>query len=158
MQGNSRHTVEKAVPRLKNLAPGAAGTWQTTRRAPYRRRGLGSTAAPRFRPLAFLLIRESHSAMRMELYPKVDGAVKSRWPTGVPAVVFPVPRRINRSVFALALHEHPIFLRRPPLVFRLSWSDGSAAADIEAKGAQVDDVAHGGHAANAQMGQVHLVF
>ena len=26
------------------------------------------------------------------------------------------------------------------------------------KGAQVDDVAHGGHAANAQMGQVHLVF
>ena len=41
--------------------------------------------------------------------PTFDGAVKSRWPTGVLAVVFPVPRRINRSVFALALHEHPIF-------------------------------------------------
>ena len=43
-------------------------------------------------------------------------------------------------------------------VFPFLRSDCRAAADIETESAQIDDVAHGGHAANAWIGQIHLVF
>ncbi len=44
-----------------------------------------------------------------------------------------------------------------PLTSYLLTNCGTSA-DIETEGTQVDDVAHGGHAANAYMSQVHLVF
>ena len=96
---------KRRAPRRKTSVSGSSSnnpgwrSWKTVSSShgvsfPYGNRRLGIA---RIRRLQFIAS------------PTFDGAVKSRWPTGGLAVVFPVPRRINRSVFALALHEHPFF-------------------------------------------------
>ena len=92
-----------------------------------------------------------------ELWLNLDGAVKSRGQMVLLDAAFPVAGQIGRSVFGLVAYER-LHILMQPREFHFLWPNGGATADIEAEGAQVDDVAHGGHAANAQMGQIHLVF
>lgn len=92
-----------------------------------------------------------------ELCGKVDGAVESlglHRPNRIACGGFSADSR----PLSLSHGDRNAFVLLLPVCPRFSRGKARGTADIETERAQVDDIAHAGHAPNAQLRPLHLVF